>query len=300
MNGVRRAVVVDGQLADKKNHPGCAEIHQVSIILEKDRERLGVRSISRFTTILVEEAIMTNDPLAWNAIVDDIHTKDLDVPAVHSLMVNNMTLPSLFITCLTTSKTREQILDMLVFFYEISSGMSADVKEAISVSITCQWKSFVNCLITVVGYVSARIKDVYFREIGKFIHVSQVGSDAISCMVREIIKVKKTELLTIFLACDFVVDSDLFELLLRTASPKHTPVLMLAKAVGDNPDFIASHHDGIETMIVETMRAIMRSGYCDQRVMNALAYLSSKVLDDTPMAKNMATLLLWATADRVT
>jgi hypothetical protein len=244
----------------------------------------------------VEEAIMTNDPLLWNAIVDDIHTKDLDVPAVHSLMVNNMTLPSLFITCLTTSKTREQILDMLVFFYEISSGMSTEVKEATSVSIACQWKSFVNCLVTVVGYVSARIKDVYFREIGKFIHVSQVGSDAISCMIRELIKVKKTELLTIFLACDFVVDSELFELLLKTATPKHTAVLLLAKAAGDTPDFLASHRDGIETMIVDTMRAIMRSGYCDQRVMNAIAYLSTKVLGDNPLANNMATLLLWATA----
>ena len=295
MNGVRRAVVVDGQLADKKDHPGCAEVHQISIILEKDRERLGAKSISRFTTILVEEAIMTNDPLMWTAIVDDIHTKDLDVPAVHSLMSNNMTLPSLFITCLTTSKTREQILDMLVFFYEISSGMSPEVKEAISVSITCQWKSFVNCLITVVGYVSARIKDVYFREIGKFIHVSRVGADAISCMIREIVKVKKTELLSIFLACDFVVDSDLFELLLKTVSPKHTTVLMLAKAVGDTPDFLVSHRDGIEATIVDTMRAVIRSGYCDQRVMNAIAYLSTKVSGDNPLAKNMATLLLWAT-----
>ena len=92
-----------GQIADKKDHPGSVEIHQISILLENERDRLGMKSISRFTTILVEEAIMTNDPILWKTISDDIETKDFDIPAVHSLFSQNVMLSSLWVTCISTS-----------------------------------------------------------------------------------------------------------------------------------------------------------------------------------------------------
>ena len=119
MHAIRRATVVDGQIVDKKDHPGSVEVHQISILLEKERETLGTKSISRFTTILVEEAIMKNDPALWKTIVDDIDTGDFDIPAAHSLFSQNVMLSSLWVTCISTSKSREHVLDMLVFFYEI-------------------------------------------------------------------------------------------------------------------------------------------------------------------------------------
>lgn len=298
MNAIRRAVIVDGNLADKRDHPDCEEIAQVSILLEKERAQLGKQSISRFSTILVEEAVTTNDPERWKAIVDDIFTKDLDVKSVHVLFSNNLSLPSLFISCLVTSKTREQILDMLVFFYEISPDIPQEVKEAIGVAITCQWKTFVNCLITVVSHASGKVKDVYFQEIGKFINFSQLSSESISCMIREIVKVKKTELLTVFLLCELkqCIDTELFDILLKTRSPKHTAVMMIARIINDTPDFIVSHQNAIEDMLTDTIRLVMRSGYCDQKILHSIAYISGKILDDNPVARNMATMLLWSTS----
>ena len=246
MHAIRRATIVDGQIVDKKDHPGTVEVPQVSILLENERERSGVKTISRFATILVEEAIMTNDPVLWKTISDDIDTGDFDISAVHCLFAQNIMLASLWVTCISTSKSREHVLDMLVFFYEISKNIPAEVKEAISASITCQWKSFVNCLITVVSSASSRVKA-------------------------------------------------LFEILLKTSSPKHTTVLAVAKAVVDNPDFIDSHGSDIEKMILETLRVIMRSGYGDRRVLNAVGFLAGKVFEDNPTAKNMATLLCWST-----
>jgi hypothetical protein len=298
MNTIRRATIVDGQIVDKKDHLGSVEIHQVSILLENERERLGMKTISRFTTILVEEAIMTNDPVLWKTISDDIETKDFDISAVHSLFSQNVMLSSLWVTCISTSKSREHVLDMLVFFYEISKNIPTEVKEAISASITCQWKTFVNCLITVVSSASSRMKDVYFSEIAKFVDSVAIGSESIALMMHEVIKMRKFELLAVFWLTDFktCVDSSLFDLLLKTSSPKHTTVLAVAKAVVDNPDFIDSHGSDIEKMILETMRVIMRSGYGDRRVLNAVGYLSGKVFDDNPTAKNMATLLCWSSS----
>jgi len=298
MHAIRRATIVDGQVVDKKDHPGSVEVPQVSILLENERERLGMKTISRFTTILVEEAIMTNDPVLWKTISDDIETKDFDVSAVHSLFSQNIMLASLWVTCMSTSKSKEHVLDMLVFFYEISKNIPAEVKEAISASITCQWKSFVNCLITVVSSASSRVKDVYFSEIAKFVDSVAIGSESIALMMNEVLKMRKFELISVFWLTDFktCVDGSLFELLLKTSSPKHTTVLAVAKAVVDNPDFIDSHGSDIEKMILETMRVIMRSGYGDRRVLNAVGYLAGKVFDDNPNVKNMAQLLCWSSS----
>lgn len=297
MYAIRRATVVDGQIVDKKDHPGSTEVPQISILLENEREKLGMKTISRFTTILVEEAIMTNDPVWWKTIVDDIDTGDFDIPAVHSLFSQNVMLSSLWVTCISTSKTREHVLDMLIFFYEISKNIPTEVKEAISASITCQWKTFVNCLITVVSSASSRLKDIYFSEISKFVDSVSIGSESIALMMREIIKMRKFELLAVFWLTDFksCVDTALFELLLKTSSPKHTTVLAVAKAVVDNPDFIDTHGSDIEKMVLETIRVIRRSGYGDRRVLNAVGYLAGKVFEDNIAAKNMATLLCWST-----
>jgi hypothetical protein len=297
MHAIRRATIVNGQIVDKKDHPGTVEIHQVSILLENERERLGMKTISRFTTILVEEAIMTNDPILWKTISDDIETKDFDISAVHSLFSQNIMLASLWVTCMSTSKSKEHVLDMLVFFYEISKNIPTEVKEAISASITCQWKSFVNCLITVVSSASSRVKDVYFSEIAKFVDSVAIGSESIALMMNEVLKMRKFELISVFWLTDFktCVDTALFEVLLKTSSPKHTTVLAVAKAVVDNPDFIDTHGGDIEKMILETMRVIMRSGYGDRRVLNAVGYLAGKVFDDNPTARGMATLLCWST-----
>lgn len=301
MHAIRRATIVDGQIVDKKDHPGTVEVPKVSILLENEREKLGMKTISRFTTILVEEAIMTNDPVLWKTISDDIDTGDFDIPAVHSLFSQNVMLSSLWVTCISTSKTREHVLDMLVFFYEISMNIPAEVKEAISASITCQWKSFVNCLITVVSSASSRVKDSYFSEIAKFVDSVAIGSESIACMMNEIIKMRKYELLAVFWLTDFksCVDTALFELLLKTSSPKHTTVLAVAKAVVDNQDFLDSHGGDIEKMILETIRVIMRSGYGDRRVLNAVGYLAGKVFEDNPTAKKMAQLLCWASSSEM-
>jgi len=297
MHAIRRATIVDCHIVDKKDHPGTVEIPQVSILLENEKEKLGMKSISRFTTILVEEAIMTNDSILWKTICDDIDTGDFDIPAVHSLFSQRVTLASLWVTCISTSKSREHVLDMLVFFYEISKNIPAEVKEAISASITCQWKSFANCLITVISSASSRIKDIYFSEIAKFVDSVAIGPESIALMMREIIKMRKFELLAVFWLTDFktCVDNTLFEVFLKTSSPKHSTVLAVAKAVADNPDFLDSRGKDIEEMILETIRAIMRSGYGDRRVLNAIGYLASKVFDDNQNAKNMATLLYWST-----
>jgi len=298
MHAIRRATIVNGQIVDKKDHPESAEIQQVSILLENEREKLGMKTISRFTTILVEEAIMTNDPVLWKTISDDIETKDFDISAVHALFSQNIMLASLWVTCMSTSKSKEHVLDMLVFFYEISKNIPTEVKEAISASITCQWKTFVNCLITVVSSASSRVKDIYFSEIAKFVDSAAIGAESIALMMNEVIKMRKFELLAVFWLTDFktCVDTALFELLLKTPSPKHTTVLAVAKAVVDNPDFLDSHGGDIEKMILETIRVIMRSGYGDRRILHAVGYLSGKVFDDNPVAKNMAQLLCWASS----
>jgi len=295
---VRRAIIFDGNVAEKKNHPEYAEIPQVSLLLEADRERRGIKNISRFTTLLVEDAIVNGHLDTWKAIDDDIFTNDLDISSVHSLFTNNLMLPTMFVTSLTQSKTQEEILYKISFFYKISANISDEIKEAISISISCQWKAFVDCLLKVSMSVIPKTKDSYLREISKFINFAQIGNATTADMMRELIKIGKSDMLELFLTADFnaCVDDDLFVSMLKTRSTKNVHIIAVAKAVQENPDFGISHNEHIEKCITNTMGLIIRSGYGDRRVLNSLAFLTRKCFDDNEPAKNMATLLLWATA----
>lgn len=296
---VRRAVIFDGNITERKNHPECAEIPQVSLLLEADRERRGIKNISRFTTLLVEDAIVNGNIDTWKAIDDDIFTEDLDVPSVHSLFTNNLMLPTMFITSLTRSKSQEEILYKIAFFYKISVNISDEIKEAISISISCQWKAFIDCLLKVSTSIIPKTKDSYFREISKFINFAQIGNTTIADMMCELIKIGKSDLLELFLTADFnaCINDDLFINILKTRSTKNVHIIVVAKAVQENPNFILSHKDQIGKCITNMIGTIVRSGYADRRVLNSLAFLSKKCFDDNEPAKNMATLLLWATAE---
>ena len=86
---IRRAVIIDGAIKEKKFHPDTAEVLSVSAFIELERVRRGEKNIPRFTAQLIEQCIRTNDPELWKAANDDVDTKDFDASAANSVFVQH-------------------------------------------------------------------------------------------------------------------------------------------------------------------------------------------------------------------
>lgn len=299
---VRRAVLVDGNIREKRDHPEHAEVEVVSKLLEAERERQGVRSVPRFTTQLIEKAISTNDSKYWEVAVGDIETSDFDSAAVSALFSQNDTLPVMFVSCIVTSKTKEHLIDMLQVFYHISSNFTDETRETVSKAVTCQWKSLVNVLITVVNTSPRSMRDAYFLEMAKFVNAVEIGAESILLMLNEVIKQKKYEILNVFMRIDsktcLANDAATFETLIHsvksaTITSRHCVMALVAKVVKENPEFGVTYKKELTDVVRDTLNTVVIHGYSDKRMILALSFLSELCFDDDPVTKNIATLLKW-------
>ena len=299
---VRRAVLVDGNIREKKDHPESVEVEVVSKLLEAERERQGIRSVPRFTTQLVEKAISTNDSKYWEVAVSDIETSDFDSAAVSALFSQNDTLPVMFVTCIVTSKTKEHLIDMLQVFYHISSNFTCETREIVSKAVTCQWKSLINVLITVVNTSPRSMRDAYFLEMAKFVNAVEIGAESVLMMLNEVVKQKKYEILNVFMRIDsktcFAKDTNTFETLIQavksaTITSRHCVMALIAKVVKENPELGDSYKKELSEIVRDTLNTVVIHGYSDKRMILALSFLTEICFDDDPVTKNIATLLKW-------
>ncbi|AGE48606.1 hypothetical protein PBCVAN69C_671L [Paramecium bursaria Chlorella virus AN69C] len=301
----RRAVIVDGAIQEKKNHPGSVEIEAISKLMEQECERQGGKSIPRFTTQLMEKAISTNDADCWEAMCDDIDTGDFDSSAVTALFSQNETLPVMFITCLVTSKDINQFMMMLRVFYVISKDFTEEIKDVVSKTITCQSKSFLDVLIRFVPYVKRDLRDAVLEEISKFINVTELGVGSIVEMITVTINMKKFEFLRIFMNIDTskcFENNKLFETIVSKvkntpATQKHYIISFIAKIITEIPTLADEFQTQLKDMITHTLNLNIQYGYSDTRTVGAIGFISEKVFDD-PVIRNLGTLLSWSVSKK--
>lgn len=78
----RRAVVTAaGEVADKRDHPRAIEAPQLSTACEILRRATGDPVFSRHTPALLRQCVNHNQAGAWQALLDDVATGDLDLAA---------------------------------------------------------------------------------------------------------------------------------------------------------------------------------------------------------------------------
>ncbi|AGE52586.1 hypothetical protein PBCVCvsA1_496R [Paramecium bursaria Chlorella virus CvsA1] len=297
----RRAVIIDGTIQEKKNHPGSVEIEAISKLMEQECERQGGKTIPRFTTQLMEKAISTNDADCWEAICDDIDTGDFDSLAVTALFSQTETLPVMFITCLVTSKDINQFMMMLRVFYTVSKDFTDDIKEHISKTITCQAKSFLDVIIRFVPYVKRELRDAVLEELSKFINVVDIGIGSITEMLTTVVTMKKFEVLKIFMNIDTTKcfdNTQLFEIIVSKvkstpATQKHYILTFIAKVIKEMPSIADDYKQQLVDVVAQTLSSNITYGYSDTRTVAAIGFIAEKVFEDQ-VVRNMAKLLIWS------
>jgi hypothetical protein len=191
---------------------------------------------------------------------------------------------------------------MLRVFYHVSKDFTIETRDTVTKAITCQWKSLVNVLITVVNTAPRAMRDAYFLEMGKFLKTTDMNADSIVCALNEVIKQKKYDILNVFMHMDCKTclsnDTRTFETLIRavknaTITSRHCVVALVAKIAQDVPDLGDMYKKDIEDMVSDTLIATVNHGYSDKRMILALGFLTEKYAAKDPLTENIARLLQW-------
>jgi hypothetical protein len=296
---VRRAVVVDGAICEKKQYPKCQEILGVSRLLELERERKGERNIPRFTTQLIEQCIRTNDPVLWKAANDDIDTKDFDAYAANVVLVQNDILSSLFISCITQPAGSDHLVDMLHVFFEMIPSLTDVTMLAFSKAITTHWKAFTNVLMRTVDPTTRQLKEGMYVAIARFVDSVDISQEAIVSVIREVLKHRKLELLSIFARVNANLYAELLPDILAaakaaSATNRYAVVSLVAKIAVDTDEIT---EDVLPMMQLVLEKTIMDK-YVDMRTVRALAFLLQKFSKD-PVMQNFATIVNWQLSSKM-
>lgn len=292
---IRRAVVFEDRICDKRDHPKCKEILDVSAMLERERGLKGEKNIPRFTTLLLEQTIRTNDVSFWKAAVDDIDTNDLDIHAANVIFEQHDVLPGLFIKCLTEARDVEHLVSMFRVFLEIAPHLSETTKTLFSKAISVQWKSFVNVLI-LYDRTDRKIKDGIYNCFSKFIDALDISKDSLILIMKEIVKNKKFEILSIFSRIDSNIYGDeiIEDLLLSakntTSTNRYGLVCLIAKIISEI-NVTVDVSPFVKTILDKTMQ----DRYVDSRTVKSLAFILEKTSTD-PVFRNFASIVLWSSA----
>jgi len=293
---IRRAVVIGGQIKEKKFHPDADEVLAVSAFIELERVRRGEKNIPRFTAQLIEQCIRTNDPELWKAANDDVDTKDFDASAANSVFVQQDILPAMFIGCITGAKNTEHLVDMLNVLFELAPSLTETTSNAFSNAVSSQWKGFTNVLIGLVEPTTRQLKDGVFIAVARFVDVANIHEDAIVSVIKEIIKNRKYELLSIFARVKSKIFAGLLPDLLAvaknaSATNRYALVSLIAKIAAENDDI----EEDIMPMVNIILDKTIQDKYADVRLLKALTFLIEKYSTD-PTMKKFATVILWQIA----
>jgi len=290
---VRRAVIFDGRVCEKKDHPECKEVPEVSGLLELERERRGERNIPRYTAQLLEQTIRKNDQAFWKAVVDDIDTGDFDGHAAQVILEQQDILPALFVTCVVEAKETEHFVNVLRTFVEIAPHLNDTTTSLFTKAISTQWKSFVNVLIAN-DRIDRTVKEGVYECISKFVSAVDIQQETLVLCIREIIKNKKFEVLSVFsrvnskIYADGIVEELLQAAKSTVATNRYAVVCLLAKIIAETDDISADVAPAIRVILEKTML----DKFVDRRTVRGLSFILQKTAKD-PVLKNFATAVNW-------
>jgi hypothetical protein len=232
----------------------------------------------------------------WKAVVNDIDTGDFDGHAAQVILEQQDILPSLFVTCLVEAKETEHFVFMLRTFVEIAPHLNDATTTLFTKAISTQWKAFVNALIAN-DRIDRTVKEGVYECISRFVNAVDIQQETLVMCIKEIIKNKKFEVLSIFSRVSSKIYADgIFEELLlaaknTTATNRYAVVCLLAKIIAETDDISVDVVPTIKLLLDKTML----DKFVDRRTMRSLAFILQKTTKD-PVLKNFATAVNWMTS----
>jgi hypothetical protein len=176
---------------------------------------------------------------------------------------------------------------------EIAPHLNDATKSLFTKAISIQWKAFVNALIAN-DRVERTIKDGIYECVSKFVSAVDIQQESLVMCIREIIKNKKFEILSIFsrvsskMYADGIVEELLLAVKSTTATNRYAVVCILAKILAETDEVSVDVAPAIKVALEKTML----DKFVDRRTVRSLAFILQKTAKD-PVLKNFATAVNW-------
>lgn len=237
----RRVVLVDGRLAERVCHPDHTEVHVLSRLCELARETRGQPSYPRHTVGLLETALRTDDPGAWQALSDDIDTGDFDIGASAGVMGQGG-YPATFVTRLVRAKNELHVANILKTFGCMRGVLQESTTELLGTAIGSELPDLVDTLLRHGALVKRDVRDAVYAEFGKMMDLANVPGSTLAEVLHRAVDKKQHDVLRMLLHTrvgDYVRPAT-FELAIERlrATPelqRHVMLGVVAKSIRENP-----------------------------------------------------------------
>lgn len=287
----RRVVLLpDGGLGDRAQHPELPEVELLSRLCELARTAAGQPVWPRRTAELLDAALASNAPGAWEALRDDLLTGDLDLEAAAAVLRHSSNAATL-VTCLVGSRDAAHMLHVAAVLSRVLDALSEESRVDVGRQLACQLRQVMDVFARHGALMSRDVRDAVLHGFGRTLALVGVSDAHVAELVLHALAQRRDELLRLFLHVPtaFVAHKPqvLAELLDRArAAPPHErypAVALLARVVAADPALVA----GCERDVLDLAAAVVTVEPLDSRMCVAAATLAMAALGDdatTPQA----------------
>lgn len=195
----RRAVLLpDGALGDKVQHPTVPEVDVLSRLCEITRASTGQPSWPRRTAELLELALTTNAPGAWEAARDDIVTSDLDLDAAAAVLRQGPNSAAL-VSCLVGSRNANHMLHIGAVLSRVLSVLSEESRVDVGHALACQLRGVMDVFVVHGALLSRDVRDAVLGGFARMLAAVSVPDAHVADLVLYALAQRRDELLRLFL-----------------------------------------------------------------------------------------------------
>ena len=290
----RRAVLLeDGTLGDRTTHPGAREVDFLSKMCEMCRQATGQPWYPRHTSDLLDVALSTNAPGAWDAVRDDLDTCDFDVRAAAGVFRHDRNAEA-WVSCLATAKQERHFLSVLCATARVLPELGAETRDDFGRALGYMLPGLVESLGKHASVLSRDVADVVLTAMARMVASAGVPDARVADLVASALHHGRYDALRMFVQCPASYVKHRPQVLVqlldraRTEHNAYPMVAMLARIAAETPELLATQREAIGALGVAALKA---GDAMDARTCMAVGALVRSCAGFDPLTHTLAVAL---------
>lgn len=195
----RRVVLLpDGSLGDKAAWPHLPEVEVLSRVTEVIRAALKQPCHSRHAARLLEDALKSNEPGAWEAVRDDLMTGDMDTAAAVAIVQQGQSCSAL-VSCLVGARDDRHLADVLVALAAVLPGLSEEARAELGRCAAYHLPAIADAFTRHSAFLTTDVRDAMLSGFGKVLAGAAVDESRLADVVCTVLASRREDLLRMFL-----------------------------------------------------------------------------------------------------
>lgn len=250
----RRATVSDGKICEVRDGRHSREVPELSKACEAVRAAVGEPSWSRNTAALLDQAVGTNDPRAWEAACDDLDTGHFDVRAAAAAM--DAPRATSVAMCLSSAKTTVHVLWIVRVLVAVLPRASRDAMRAAGAVMGADVPRLAGHVGRIVAALRREEREAVMDALGRAIAAADVPGPVLDAALADVARRGRFESLRLFSATPvgrYVSHATFGVVVERALEASHlhrtTTMGIVARCVTENPALADSHKSRLSKLV---------------------------------------------------